>query len=379
MGMGDDSIMPYQKPTITELNNYVAQDIQDAFPEVGAPLRFSNLGIMAKAQASLAYLQYGYLDWIAKQSNPYTCTDEFLEAWAALKGIYRRVANQATGTVLFNGVGGTDVANGTILTRSDGKFYTVTADATVSGGGTVTLSAQADAEPEGLLGAFGNCSIGTQFSLNNSIVGLSSSGLADAAFTGGTDLEDDESLRARMLEAYQNPPQGGSASDYILWSKELPTVTRAWVSRNGFGAGTVVVFFMMDEAQAINDGFPQGDDGVATDEWRGVTATGDQLTLADYLWPLQPVTALVYAAAPLPNEIDFTISGIGVSDEPKVLVAIADVFFRKGAPGGNISIAEIWAAIDAIPSVSNFVIVSPTSDISNASNAIPTVGTVTFV
>lgn len=370
--------MPYSKPTLTELNNFVGQDIQDAFPEVGAPLRFSNLGIMAKAQASLAYLQYGYLDWISKQSNPYTATDEFLEAWAALKAIYRRTANQATGHCTFNGVNGTVVITGTKLIRNDGKLYTVTEDATASGG-TVTVIAEADADITGEYGAFGNCVSGTQFSLNTSIVGIESTGAASTDFTGGTDLEDDEELRARMLESYQNPPNGGSASDYVMWAKQLPTVTRAWVSRNGFGTGTVVVFFMMDEAQAANDGFPQGDDGVATDEWRGIQATGDQLILADYLWDLQPVTALVYAAAPVPNAVDFEIDGIAPADQAKVLLAIADVLFREGRPDGTVSIASIWAAIDAIPSVSDFIINEPTTDIASAGNEIPVVGTVSFV
>lgn len=369
--------MPYSKPTLTELNNFVAQDIQDAFPEVGAPLRFSNLGIMAKAQASLAYLQYGYLDWISKQSNPYTCTEEFLEAWAALKGIYRKVANQATGTVTFNAVSGTVIESGTQLVRNDGKLYTVTDDATASSG-TVTVNAQADADETGEYGAFGNCPENTQFTLNQSIVGVESVSASATEFTGGTDLESDEELRARMLEAYQNPPNGGSESDYILWAKQLPTVTRAWVSRNGFGTGTVVVFFMMDEAQAANDGFPQGTGGVATDEWRGIQATGDQLTLADYLWDLQPVTALVYAEAPIAKEIDFDISGIATADQAKVLVAIADVFFREGEPNGTVPIAHIWAAIDAIPSVSDFIINSPTTDITTAGNEIPVVGDVTF-
>ena len=80
--------------------------------------------------------------------------------------------------------------------------------------------------------------------------------------------------------------------DYATWAISVPGVTRAWCLRNGYGAGTVVI--MLDAAQAGHDGFPVGQDGVATDEPRGVPAVGDQLTVANALYPLQPVTALVY-------------------------------------------------------------------------------------
>ena len=82
--------------------------------------------------------------------------------------------------------------------------------------------------------------------------------------------------------------------DYATWAISVPGVTRAWCLRNGYGAGTVVVYIMLDAAQAGHDGFPVGQDGVATDEPRGVPAVGDQLTVANALYPLQPVTALVY-------------------------------------------------------------------------------------
>src|SRR5260364_179792 len=57
--------MPYTRPTLTELRQQVAQDLG-----VDALLRFSNLRIVGDAQAALAHLHYGYLDWIARQGVP---------------------------------------------------------------------------------------------------------------------------------------------------------------------------------------------------------------------------------------------------------------------------------------------------------------------
>jgi uncharacterized phage protein gp47/JayE len=75
--------MPFSRPTLTQLIQQTAADIASAVPGADALLRFSNLGIVAKMFSGLAYLHYGYQDWIAKEAVPFTATDEFLEGWAA--------------------------------------------------------------------------------------------------------------------------------------------------------------------------------------------------------------------------------------------------------------------------------------------------------
>ena len=48
-------------------------------------------------------------------------------------------------------------------------------------------------------------------------------------------------------------------------------------------------------ARPCHGGFPQGTNGVAALETRDTAATGDQLAVANYLYPLRPVTPIVYA------------------------------------------------------------------------------------
>ncbi|WP_180821339.1 baseplate J/gp47 family protein, partial [Vibrio parahaemolyticus] len=78
-----------------------------------------------------------------------------------------------------------------------------------------------------------------------------------------------------------------NASDYIVWAKEVPGITRAWVRRRLLGAGSVGIYIMCDAN--TNDGFPIGTDGPATKEVYQIHATGDQLRVADYLYDLQSV------------------------------------------------------------------------------------------
>lgn len=370
--------MPYTRPTLTALRNQVTQDIAAALPGADALLRFSNLNITGIAQANLANLHYGYLDWIALQATPFSATNEFLEGWAALKGVYRKGATAASGSVTFSGANAVLIPAGSRLVRGDGVTCTTLADATV-GAGAVTVVATIAADPTGQGGAFGNTAVGVTMTLSQAIAGVQATGAVSAAFTGGVDVERDEALRSRMLAAYQNTPQGGARTDYEGWAKGVSGVTRAWCSPNSFGAGTVVVYVMLDASEAAFNGFPQGANGVAAGESRATAATGDQLVVANAILPLQPVTALVYVVAPTAAPVNFTISGIPAGRRSAVQTAIADVFLRTAAAiGGSTPIAFIWTAIATVSGVSDFVISMPSVDIINAAGTLPTVGNLTY-
>ncbi|HDR9036129.1 TPA: baseplate J/gp47 family protein [Burkholderia vietnamiensis] len=369
--------MPFSRPTLSDLKAQVAADVQANLQGVSALLRNSVLRVITVVQAGLAYLHYGYLDWIAKQAVPWTATDEYIVGWGALKSVYQKSATEASGTATFQGSAGKTISAGETVVRGDGRTYTVQTSATVGSGGTVTVSVL-DSQP----GAAGNCDAGTVLSLGTAIPGIQSSGVAAIDFTGGADVERDDAFRARVIAAFQASPQGGDQNDYILWATAIPGVSRAWCLPNGFGPGTVVVYFMMDEAEAAHSGFPQGTNGVASSETRTVAkATGDQLTVANAIYQLQPVTALVYSCAPLANPVNFSISGLSTASsatKSAVNAAIADVFLRKGAPGGTVDISDINSGIDAVPGTSGFVITAPTGNIVSAAGYLPTVGTVTF-
>ncbi|WP_175795974.1 baseplate J/gp47 family protein [Burkholderia anthina] len=353
--------MPYARPTLTELRSEVASDLASSVQGSDPLLRYSNLKITGDAQAGLAHLHFGYLDWIAKQAVPWTSTDEYLAAWGALKKVTKKDATPATGSVTFTGTSGT-IDAGTQFVLGNGAAYTATSSGTVSSG-SVTVTAQA-AES----GAAGNCAEGVVMTLATAITGIQSNGVAATEFTGGADQETDDSFRDRIIAAYQSSPQGGSKSDYVTWATAVSGVTRAWCAPNGFGAGTVVVYVMLDLANAAYSGFPQGTDGVSVSDIlpngnpRGAVATGDQLTIANAIYPDQPVTALVYVCSPLPNELTFSISGLtnaSSSVRAAVAAAITDVLFAYGDPrAGTIDLSYIESAIAAVSGTAGFVITS---------------------
>lgn len=380
--------MPFARPSLSDLRSMVAADITSGLPTADGLLRFSNLQIMGKAVAGLGHLNYGYLDWIARQGVPYTASGEFLEAWAALKKVYRKtptaagVLPAAPGAVTFPATPGVVVAAGTQVVRADTVTFSVQAQATAGAGGTITVLVSAD-----VAGEAGNTPVGSLMTLGASLPGVQSTGAVTAVITGGADQEQEDSLFNRMLAAYQSTPNGGSGNDYVLWSEAVQGVTRAWCTPNGFGTGTVVVYVMFDDANSAYLGFPQGTNGISASDNRvtaGSLAAGDQLTVANSLFSLQPVTAMVYVCAALPKPINFTITGLtGASAAVRAAIAaaIAELFVEQGSPqadGSFVALSDIESAIAAIASTKGFVITAPVANLMNTAGYLPTLGSITY-
>ncbi len=377
--------MPFSRPTLTDLRGQTAADISASLPGTDALLRYSNLGIMAEVLAALAYLHYGYLDWIAQQSTPFTATEEALEGWAALKGVTRNPAVPASGTASFPATSGT-IPAGTPIARADGVNYVSTADATAAGGQVIVPIAATD------VGAITNAAVGVALTLGIGVSGVSGQGVVSAAVGGGADIETDDELKSRMLLVYSSPPQGGSIADYQEWAGEVPGVTRCWVNPSGLGPGTIVLLFMMDDAEAAHGGFPQGTDGCATAETRDTAATGDQLALANAIFAKQPATALVYAVAPTQNAIGLTIAGLlGASTATKAAIsaAVTKALRFSAVPGGVTDISAIEGAIAAVAGTAGFVITNITAsagvvspgaagNITSNAGALPVLGAVAY-
>ncbi|MDU3889393.1 MAG: baseplate J/gp47 family protein, partial [Serratia liquefaciens] len=329
--------MPFKRPTLTELREKNRTQLQSELRKTGALLRYSNMRVLADADAGLAHLHYGYLDYIALQATPFNSTDEWLAGWAGLKSVYQNAANPAsTPSYQFSGTAGAPVGKGVVLRRGDGYRYslvdavTIGADGTAHGKLTAILPDIIDAPNGG--GIDGNADAGTSLTLDISLPGVDASGVMIEPATGGADIETQESLRARMLLAYQSPPQGGSDTDYKQWALAVPGVTRCWPKRRLMGAGSVGVYIMCDGNDETNHGFPVGTDGISQlDDWGAQKATGDQGRVADYIYPLAPVTALVYVCSPVAKTINFEISGIshvGSDITAAIDAAIDNVFFE---------------------------------------------------
>lgn len=381
--------MPYKRPTLTELREKNRAQLQSELRKTGALLRFSNIGVLADADAGLSHLHYGYLDYIAQQTTPFTSTDEWLGGWAALKGIFQKAPTAAVSPAYqITGIAKAVVPAGAILNRGDGYQYRLDTEVTIGangkGAGAITAVLPDAVEGNTSGGSQGNAVAGTTLTLDTAWPGIDTIGTLLEPATGGADIEDQQKFRSRMLLAYQNPPQGGSDTDYQQWALAVPGVTRCWVKRRLMGVGSVGVYIMCDGSDETNHGFPNGTDGISQlDDWGAVKATGDQGRVADYIYPLQTVTALVYVCSPVAKAIDFIIdgiSGVGSSVTEAIADAIDHVFFVNGDPRGvgKIDISDLNSAIGDVPGTKGFILKSPSANIAIGVGELPTRGEVTY-
>ena len=162
----------------------------------------------------------------------------------------------------------------------------------------------------------------------------------------------------------------------------MPGVTRAWCNPVGAGAGTVVVFTMWDNAEIGTGGFPAGTNGVAAAETRDAPATGDQLTVANAIYPQRPVTALVYSDAPVGQPVNFVLANLGSAPSATLLAAIeaalTALFLRIGSPLGVTLYPNQWeAAIASVTGLPQYTLVSPVGPVACPVGNLAVLGTVT--
>ena len=380
--------MPYARSTLTQLIQQTAALLQSSLPGADPLLRRAVLTVLSRVLAGQHHEQYAYMDWIARQAVPFTATAENLAGWAALRNLQPNPPTFGSFTVQSTGNNpNTLVLPGATLLRSDGVSYSAPAGGTVDVNGNITLMISA-----ALSGSASNLTIGGTVTLRAPASGVNGIFTVMTVIANGTDLETDDSLRSRMLEAFANPLQGGDLADYVTWTLAIPAVTRAWVADSLAGTGTVTVYFMMDNIRSYQFGIPAGANGASSNEIRGLPASGDQLIVANTLYTKRAATALVYACAPVGSPLQITLQE--VPNDPtirgNISAAIAGLCIRLASPGGAwlipqqthggiLRLSDIADAIAAVPNLDHFLIVSPTSDVISSTGLIPIPGAITYI
>lgn len=370
--------MPYLVPNLSTLISQSYDDITTANlgGDGNAPLQISIMRYLAYAIANQSKAQMDYQTYISLQSVPFTATGEYLDAWANFKGIVRNPATNASGEVSFSSTSNILIPAQTLISDANGNQYQTQAAYTTNVSSPVAIIAV-------LAGSQANNPINSALNLVTPISGVNNACIATSAIIGGNEIETDDSLRVRMLSAFQNPPAGGAAADYINWALAVPGVTRAWVNPATPPSAEVVIYCMLDVQNAAYSGFPQGSNGGATGDSRTApTATGDQLDIANYIFTRRPVTAIPYVAAPILQPINLTIQGLNPLTslvQSNIVASLTQYFLTYGTPlGGILYLSDLNAAISAAAGVVNFDLVL-SSDITTNLGYLPQLGTITYI
>lgn len=226
--------MAYPVPDLDTIESNILRDIanQDADADTTTD---SDNGVRAAATASAIEGLYDHQQWIARQIFPDTADSDMLARHAQQRGLSKKQAVAAEGSIVLNGVPNASADAGIIALYSDGTQYQTTAQATVGADGTVTVAAIA-----AVAGSAGNLAEGTALALAAPPQNFSSVASV-VSMVGGTDIETDTELLDRLLDVLQHPPAGGNAYDYRRWAMDVSGVTAAYVYPLRRGPGTVDV------------------------------------------------------------------------------------------------------------------------------------------
>lgn len=350
--------MPFQRPTLIELKERVAADLDSRLPGSDARLRRSNTAIIATVHAGAVHGLHGHLEYLSKQILPDTAEEEYLERWASIWGVARKEAAAAAGTVTFTGTNGAVIAAGTPLQRSDGAEFTVDVDVVIAAGVAAAAVTAVDA------GSACNTAAGSTLTLVSPIAGVNAAvTVTIGGISGGTDIESDDDLRSRLLFAIRQPPHGGADFDYVEWALEVPGVTRAWCYPAYLGAGTVGLAVVCDDQPG----------GIIPD------AAKVQEVQA-YIDSLRPVTADVTVWAPIAKPLDLVIelAPSTVAVQAAVEAELADLITREAVPNGTIYVSHIREAISLAAGEIDHTLVSPTADFTCVGGEIAVMGAITW-
>ncbi len=284
---------------------------------------------------------------VLRRSFVQTTFGQYLDLRCEEYGTTRRPAVKATGQVTITGTPGTVIPAGTQVSTASSEaapavFFVTTAEAVIGSGGAVTADIEA-VEP----GTKGNVAADTIKLLANPVTGVTAV-TNPAPTSGGLDEEDDESLRARLLELARRDEGDGNVADYIIWAKEVLGVGQVYVEPLWQGPGTVRVVVLDSEGNIPSPALV-----AAVQEHLDPGQQGTGLGRA-------PIGAKVTVQAP--REITLTVTVPQLQIEPnhdanlvrQNLEAAVRAYGVSVSPGGVIRIKEIEAAIASVDGVLDF-------------------------
>ncbi len=238
----------------------ILKRMQDRFTELAgySPDDASDVGIRMKVLAGEVYSLGCAIDWLRQQTYAQSAAGKPLEYRAMERGLTRKPAAAATGTLTFSRKTAlwyaVPIPAGTVCATSGvgAARYVTTQDAELA---PAAMSVDVPAKAEEA-GAAGNTDAGTV------TVSVTPPASVEAvtngtAFSGGEDAEDDEELRARLTACWAEPATGANAAWYRGIAESFDGVFSASVVPCAKGPGTVAVYLAGKGAPAADSAVQQ--------------------------------------------------------------------------------------------------------------------------
>ena len=207
------------------------------------PDRASDIGIRIRLLAGEIYSLTGEIEYLKRQMFPDTAVGEKLDLHARQRGLERLKGSKAEGIIVFT----LDVPleynlvipAGTICTTGDGTLNYITKQDSVIYRGSSHAWVRSEAEDSGERYNIGSGKV-------NTIVTYFSVGIRinnSTGFSGGTEDESDEQLRARLEKSYRDTPDGANAAYFERLAVSVDGIqsAKAYPHPGTAGCGVIVL------------------------------------------------------------------------------------------------------------------------------------------
>lgn len=321
----------------------------------------SDLAVRLYAAAAQLESLYVYADWCRRQCFPQTAEGTYLEYHGALRGLERKEGVCATGKLRFSMTAAREedvtVSAGVVCMTAGLVRFQLTEDVTIPAGDTwADGAAQAQETGEG-----GNVAAGTVTFMTQAPVGIAAV-TNPIAFSGGSEEEDDETFRERILDSFIRLPNGANAAFYENRVLAMEGVGAVQVIPRVYGIGTVGVVVATDSGESDEDliAAVQADLEEVREIAVDVTVlapTEQTVDLAVTLWPAEN------------SDYDTAASAVEL--------AIRNHFTGKQL-GRSVYLAELGSLIYETGLVENYRITEPADDLTMTVYDLPRLGTLTL-
>lgn len=203
----------------------------------------SDIAVRLKVLAGEVFNVYSSFEWLKRQMFASTASGEYLDYIAAERGITRREATKASGSLTFyvEEFSSTPILipQGTVVAttgKNPVRIYTAEDAVIPDNTGSVTVHAEVETA-----GFSGNILVRSELLPIN--VPQEISRIANLSrFTGGADAESDASLRERIKESYVCVPNCVNKAYYQKLAESVEGVDKAGVVTYARGAGTINIY-----------------------------------------------------------------------------------------------------------------------------------------
>lgn len=312
--------MSLNTPTTQQISDNIVAQMATQLGQSIPLLPKSFIRVLAKVLAGVFVLLYKYGGFVALQQFVRTASASAttfngvevtpLVEWGRQIGVGDPIAAtraELTVTITVTNQTGTLPSGSQLINSATGVTYitigAVPLDAPTK---SATIRAVADQAGGDGSGEQGNMDPGETLTFANPLANVNRTVTVTAQVVTGADAESTEAYRQRVLDRFQQRPQGGAYADYRQWATSVAGIANAYPYTSAL-PGQVDVYI---ESATEPDGIPTP---------AQLTAVADAIELNDAgLASRRPANAFVNVLPIIRSEFDVVVQGLVVTDQAAV-------------------------------------------------------------